>query len=122
MLNISQDTHNDVLILYPFGRIDHVSSHDFEEELLATIHKGVQKIIIDLSNINYISSSGLRVLLLAAKTLEEQKGFLLLTSIPENVYEVFLVAGFHKIFSIYDSTQDALKALTSMEFKTGAMH
>jgi anti-sigma B factor antagonist len=67
--------------------------------------------VIDLSHLEYVSSSGLRVFLLAAKRLHSAEGKIVLCSLKEHVRQVFDLAGFSSILSIYGSRDDALKAL-----------
>lgn len=113
MISISQKTDKDICILTPYGRIDHATSDDFEKFLDSTIQDNSRKIIIDFSNCNYVSSSGLRVLLVTSKTLQKDAGSLVLCNLPPHIEDIFETAGFTKIFNITDSVETALTATRS---------
>lgn len=106
--------NKDVCILTPYGRIDHATSDDFEKFLDRVTQNDSKKIIIDFSNCNYVSSSGLRVLLVTSKTLQKETGSLVLCNLPSHIEDIFETSGFTKIFNISDSIEDALTK-TQME-------
>lgn len=91
------------------GRIDAVTSKDLESALTDVMDKNAIKMVVDLKDVEYISSSGLRVLLAALKRLRQSQGDLFLASLQPFVREVFEVTGFSKIFSIFPSYADAVK-------------
>jgi anti-anti-sigma factor len=90
------------------GRMDAVSSPEFEKELSELMAEGEKDFIIELSELDYISSAGLRVILATAKKLKEKEGRLLLCSLQEMVREVFEVSGFSAIIPIHESVKSAL--------------
>ena len=67
--------------------------------------------LIDLSGVDYISSAGLRVLLVLAKKVQQQKGKVALGGLVANVREVFAVSGFDSIFAIEPDTDAAIAAV-----------
>ena len=79
-------------------------------ELLA---KGTQKLLIDFAKLDYISSAGLRVLLIAAKRLKESDGRFAICSLNDNVADVFAVSGFGSFIDIHPDEASALAAMTS---------
>jgi anti-sigma B factor antagonist len=93
------------------GKLDATTAKIFEDRILAEIDSGDRRFVIDLSHLEYVSSSGLRVFLLAAKRLHSAEGKIVLCSLKEHVRQVFDLAGFSSILSIYGSRDDALKAL-----------
>ena len=72
------------------------------------IDDGATKILVDFEDLNYISSSGLRMLLAAVKRLEDASGQLRICSPNKMVQEVFDTSGFSGIFSVYKSQAEAL--------------
>jgi anti-anti-sigma factor len=82
----------------------------FEDKILAVIDEGERQLVIDLSQLNYVSSAGLRVFLLASKRLSPAGGKLVLCSLQEPVKEVFEIVGFFSILSILGSRDEALKS------------
>jgi len=67
------------------------------------------KILIDCSNMDYVSSSGLRILLMALKKITLAKGKFVLCSLQDNIREIFEISGFTNIFEIYGNKEEALK-------------
>jgi anti-sigma B factor antagonist len=110
-MEINEDKKGDVVILALSGKLDATTSKTFEDKLLADIDSGDQRFVIDLSQLEYVSSSGLRVFLLAAKRLSSSNGKIALCSLKNHIQQVFDLAGFSSILSIYGSRDEALKAL-----------
>ena len=101
----------DIVTLSLSGKLDTTTAKTFEERMLAHIEAGDRRFIIDLAQLDYISSAGLRVFLLAAKRLESGNGKIVLCSLKNPVREVFDIAGFSSIFSVYGSHDEAMKGL-----------
>lgn len=93
------------------GRMDAVSSPEFEKKLGRLIDEGNVNLIIDLTELDYISSSGLRSILITAKKLKGKNGQILLASLQAIVKEVFEISGFSIIIPIYESVEEAIEAL-----------
>lgn len=110
-MEISTNKEQKCLVVSVSGRMDAVSSPDFEKELDAWLEKGETLMIVDCGNLEYISSSGLRSVLTIAKKLKARNGKILLTSLTSVVKEVFEISGFSAIIPIYDSLQDAVADL-----------
>jgi anti-anti-sigma factor len=70
--------------------------------------EGEKDFVIDLGELDYISSAGLRVILATAKRLKEKEGKILLASLQDMVKEVFEISGFSAIIPIYESVESAL--------------
>jgi anti-sigma B factor antagonist len=94
------------------GRLDSVTSGQLEKSLLAGMQAGVKYIIIYFSKVDYISSAGLRVLLMAAKKSKTAGGEVVLAALINNVKEVFDIAGFTAIFQIFAAQDEALASFT----------
>jgi len=95
----------------PTGRIDQSNVDAFQGALAAylqTCAEGQQQVILDLSGLEYISSAGLRVLMLAAKQSKAQKGTLLLTGLQPLVKEILEISKFTTVLTILPSLRDAL--------------
>lgn len=95
------------------GRLDTAHYLEVEKRLNEAVVKGNSRIIVDLTSVDYISSSGLRVLLLILKKVKELDGNIVLFGLNENLKEVFEISGFNKFFSISDSYDGAKAALFS---------
>jgi len=107
-MEISESRRGGTVILGLKGRLETGTSKDLEERLLGLINQGEKQFIIDLAELEYISSSGLRVLILAAKRLKSDGGKIALSSMKGNIKQIFDITGFSSIFPIYPSQEEAL--------------
>lgn len=99
MLKISTETQENLVLLQLEGRIDTATSPQFE--LAVQPHTaGATRLLIDLAQVNYVSSAGLRVFLMTAKKLQKTGGSLVLCAMPPAVREVFDIAGFSRMLRI----------------------
>ena len=105
---IEQEQHGEVRILALSGRLDTETSADLELALQDLQAAGATHFLIDMTAIGYVSSAGLRVLLALAKQLDGGRGSLRLCELNPAVMEVFDVAGFSRLFSIYPTRAAAL--------------
>lgn len=110
-MEIHEDTIDGHTVVSLAGQIDSTASQEFEEELVTIIDRGTHTMIVDFLNVKFISSAGLRVLLLAAKKVKPYGGKIVLSNLAKDVKEVFDISGFSSIFTIYDTKEDALKNL-----------
>jgi anti-anti-sigma factor len=92
------------------GRMDAVTAPGFEQECGRWIDQGENDLMVDLSNLEYISSAGLRVILGTGKKLKNRGGSLAFGGMSPMVKEVFEISGFSAIFPIYDNLESALAA------------
>jgi len=108
-MEITQSKTEDTIILKLEGRLDTSTASTFETELMGLIDKNEDRIVVDFSKLDFISSSGLRVLLMAGKKLKTINGKLGLCALKQHVREVFDVAGFTMLFSIFPSQEETIK-------------
>ena len=110
-MEIKEHKEGNVIILEPNGRLDTNTSDEFEAKIVGLVDAGELRLVIDLIHVDYISSAGLRVLLMTAKKLKSMNGSIALCSMSEHIKEVFDIAGFTPIFSIEHSRDEAIKIL-----------
>lgn len=110
-MDIKEDKIDGQIVIYLSGRIDSTASVEFEEKLIEIIDKGSHNMIADFEKIQFISSAGLRVLLLAAKKIKPYGGKLMLSNMSKDVREVFDISGFSSIFEIHTTAAEAATAL-----------
>ncbi|MCS5707907.1 STAS domain-containing protein [Candidatus Berkiella cookevillensis] len=110
-MEISQDTVDGKVVVSLSGRIDSTAAVEFEEQLITIIDQGNNVMAVDFLNVQFISSAGLRVLLLAAKKVKPYGGKLHLCNMSKDVREVFDISGFSSIFDIHGSVSDAVQAI-----------
>src|SRR4029079_13947408 len=101
----------DAVIAMPVGRIDHRTAGEFEAALrplvaAAAAAKGAP--VLDFSRIEYISSVGLRVLMIAAKKMREREAPLLVTALQSVVAEIFAISRFDRILTVTATLDDAM--------------
>lgn len=101
MLEIKKTFEETELAIKLIGRLDTTTAPNFEGELRKSINN-VKKLIIDMGELEYISSAGLRVLLSAQKVMNKQ-GEMIIRRANETIMEVFEVTGFIDILSIEES-------------------
>lgn len=91
------------------ARLDSATSPKLAEELDRINSEGRYKIVIDFSQLEFISSAGLRVLIATLKNCKRyNRGELVLAGLPANILSVFDLAGFTSIFKIYDDVLTAV--------------
>lgn len=110
-MDLIHEILNGLLIVRPRTRIDSVTAQSFEEQCAALIASGPTKVVIDFSEVDYISSAGLRVLLVSAKSAKSLGGALTLCGLRGNVREVIEVSGFDTILGAHADVAEAVAAL-----------
>jgi anti-sigma B factor antagonist len=98
MLNINKNKEGSKLTVAVEGRLDTTTAPELEASLKEDI-EGVEELVIDLANLEYISSAGLRVLLAAQKIMMKQ-GKMVVTNPNDVISEIFEVTGFRDILTI----------------------
>ena len=111
-METSQTHAEGVVIINAQGRIDSNTAKAFEDRLLGAIATTDPRMVVDCSQLDYVSRAGLRVLLMAAKRVKAAKGMLALAGLKPHVQEVFDVSGFSSIFSIQAGRDAAVAAVS----------
>jgi anti-anti-sigma factor len=111
-MEIHKRVENEILIIAIEGRLDAASSPIAEAEIKKALEGEQNRLLFDLSGLEYLSSGGLRVILSAAKEIRRRDGKLALAALNQYVYEIFEVSGFTAMLSIKDSVEEGLKALS----------
>ncbi len=91
------------------GNLDTNTAPDAQQHLDGLQDGGVQKILVNFTDLDYISSAGLRVLLATAKRISASGGSLRICGLNETVSEVFEISGFSVILNVFGSEADALE-------------
>lgn len=110
-MEFAQEQAGDVLIAKLAGRLDSSSAQSAEESFARLLGSAAPHLAIDLSKLEYISSAGLRILLVVAKKVQQAHGKVVLFGLGPNVREVFTISGFDKIFAIQDDVAAAVAAV-----------
>ncbi len=94
------------------GRLDGTTMQQAEAAFMQLAELGLKQYVYDLSSLDYISSAGLRVMLLSVKKTRAAGGRLALFGLNDNVSEIFRISGFSAIFTIVGTEDEALGVVT----------
>lgn len=97
-MTIQKNLNANELTVALSGRLDTTTAPQLESELKASL-EGIQKLVLDFTQLNYLSSAGLRVLLAAQKTMNKQ-GTMIVKNVNETIQEIFEVTGFCDVLTI----------------------
>ncbi len=108
-MQIKQNKVQDYLVVEIGGRLDSVTAAEFEQASVKWLADGENNIVLDLKQLDYISSAGLRVILALAKKLKQSQGSLSWCSLSEIVLDVVQCAGFDSFIPVYPNSGAAMK-------------
>jgi anti-sigma B factor antagonist len=110
-VHIATQQFADTLVVATTGRIDHRSAADLEAALLPLVAGAAERrgaLVLDLSGVDYISSVGLRVLMIAAKQMRAAQARLSVAALQSVVAEIFTISRFDKVLTVNATLEDAL--------------
>ena len=110
-MDVTTKRQDGVLSARVGGRIDGSNAVEFEEAIKTAIEESDRAVIMDFERLTYISSAGLRAILLTAKALGNRNAKFALCSLSGQIREVFEMSGFDKIIAMYPSRVEALASL-----------
>ena len=110
-MEVTSTQIENVVVVALNGRLDSNTYRKFEDDLLGIIDHGNKHVLLDFSQLDYISSAGLRVLLMAAKRLRPINGKIALCGLMPSIKTVFDIAGFSSVLPIYASQEEAVKEM-----------
>ena len=93
------------------GSLDTSTSGDTGDELVRLVQAGNKKILLNLEKMDYVSSAGLRAILVAAKLLKNTRGEMRMSTPNETVRSIMAASGFNSLLKLHDTEADALAAL-----------
>lgn len=106
-----QQLPHDVWLVGVRGRLDQSLNMQLEENLTGLLDGGRNHLIVDLSEVSYINSGGLRCLVSAWRKARQQSGNLVLCGLNARLQEIFSMVGFDKVFQIYPTCEAAQQAM-----------
>ena len=110
-MQIVEARQDGVHVVAPAGRIDTTTAGAVETSLASALSGPSPRLVVDLSAVDYISSAGLRIMLLAARRVEEAGGHLALCGMGDAVRQVFYLAGFLPLFFICATRDEAVTSI-----------
>jgi len=114
-MKLASRTYADTLVVAPAGRLDHDNCEAFRAGLQPLLDRALasrQRIVVDLSGLDYVSSAGLRCFMLAAKQAGTQGGKIVLAALRPVVAEIFQISRFDMVFELHPSVREALAAVS----------
>jgi anti-sigma B factor antagonist len=106
----------DVIVATPFGRIDHTNAETLKQSLAPLVGKpgtDNRALLLDFSRVEYISSVGLRVLMMAAKQARECGARIAVAALQPVVGEIFEISRFNHVLDIHPSVREAIAKLSA---------
>ena len=107
---VTIERHGETLVAVATGRVDSTNAAAFQDELISSIDGDDPSVVLDLGGLSYISSAGLRVILLVAKQLRTKDAQFAVCSPSEPIREIFEISGFAQIIPMHDSQDEAIAA------------
>ena len=99
------------MVLAPAGRLDAVTAPELKQRLKALVAQGHEELVVDLSSVPFIDSSGLAALVSGLKAAREAGGTILLAGLSEQARTVFTVTLLDRVFDFYPDVDSAVGAL-----------
>ncbi len=115
-MQIKEERKGPVKIIRLCGRLESNACPGLEKMLLGVLNQGEDRIVCDLSELAYVSSTGLRVLILLAQNMAKAKGRLALAALNDHIYEIFRITRFTDIFTIFPTCDEAVAQLESASY------
>jgi anti-sigma B factor antagonist len=110
MIDITSRDEGEIKVIVIEGKLNTGASPDAEAFINDLIDDGATKVLLNLEELDFISSTGLRVILATGKKLTELGGKLVLCSPNHTVSDVFRMSGFNQMFSVLDKEEEALES------------
>jgi len=110
-MNIELEEMNGVMVATLYGELDGRTAPQVQEKLLA-LPAPDGRALLDMSGVSYISSAGLRALLMLYRQMAAKDGRVALVGLAENIHDVMVVTGFLEFFDDYATLQEGLAAMT----------
>ena len=107
-MTIATETTASATVVLLQGQINSANAAGLEAEILALVNHGARGLVLDFAALDYISSAGLRMVLVVAKRLKQEGGLLVLCSMQPHVREVFDISGFLAILNVEPTRTEAL--------------
>jgi anti-sigma B factor antagonist len=109
-MKVNKKLVGDVVVIEISGDIDGKSAPTVQDNILAQIQPGI-KVILDMKNVPYMSSAGLRVLLVTYRQIKNNAGQIVLVGLSEEIKDTMSMTGFLRFFEVYNTVADGLTTL-----------
>lgn len=113
-MHVTVETEDDIRIVSASDKIDASTAPELEEVVLGLMNKGILRIVLDLRQVSYLSSAGLRVILMVAQQLYG-RGKVAIAGPQDEIREILEMTGFDTVMPIETELESALRAVQSMD-------
>lgn len=110
-MKITTEEIEGVLVVHTEGRLDTITAGEFEKEVSTLIQQSKHNALLDFEKLDYISSAGLRAILILAKEMKAKETIFAVCSLNETIKEVFCISGFDSIITIYQTIDIGLVSM-----------
>ncbi len=110
-IEVKGEHKSGVLLLHISGRLDSLSSELAEKELFSFLEQRPPNVLLDFTEVNYLSSAGMRMLLAIFKQVKSTSGKLAVCSVEDGVLDVLKMSGFDEVLEVFGTQDEALKRL-----------
>lgn len=109
-MNLNITTDNNIVIISIEGSIDSKTAGDLQSQIMGKVSE-TNNVLLDLTKVDYVSSAGLRVLLMIYRQIKTRNGKVILVGVSEEIKDVMSMTGFINFFEIVDNIDNALKMI-----------
>lgn len=110
-METSEQRQGNIIVLSPVGRVNNDTSPAFQTKLLSCVGSAAA-VLIDFSGVEYISSAGLRALMMASKQSKAANSRLAVAALRPMVKEIFAISRFSLVVQVFETTAEAITALS----------
>ena len=104
--------HPEAAIFHVQGRLDSTSTPELEQRVVLCLNEGAKNLVMDFSELDYINSAGLRILVMSYQRLLPLGGQVMVCGARDYIDEIFLISGYNKIFPMYPDLDQAIKTFS----------
>lgn len=115
-MEIANRVHGDTIVVAATGRVDHATAAEFERAVVPLLDASAGTragLVFDLTDVTYISSVGLRVLMIASKALRARGARIAVGAMQPMVAEIFEICRFRAVVEVFPTVEEALAALSA---------
>lgn len=107
-MSVTTREHGNFAIVVVTGRLDTEDTQGLEQTVIDALEAGKKGMVFDFSELDYINSSGLRVLVMAYQRLKKADGVVAVCGLKDYILEVFEISGYDKLFTLCAQVDEAL--------------
>ncbi|MEN8006559.1 MAG: STAS domain-containing protein [Candidatus Krumholzibacteriota bacterium] len=111
-MKIKQSPAENVMVLELSGKIMGGPDFDkFKEEIASVVEGGYKNVILDMSGVPWINSTGLGILITGYHSIKAAEGAMMICNVKERVLSIFYISQLENIFDVYETREEAMKAI-----------